>query len=380
MEIDYFVDNYSVPEHEVLNGNPNLIELHIPKHHQDWHEFRKLGLGASEIGVVVGVNHYTLLPKLVEEKVGTRDPYKVMNEAMISGLLAEDAILKRWQHYDGTELGYIDNIVQNKIIRTAQPVNTYIINVNYPFLFVSLDGRVEPNQQHLSGTVVPYEFPLELKTIRQWEASKWLDGVPAMYRFQVQTQMLVTETEYAELAVLEDGVAFKVIPFKRDEQMQEIILTKAEETYMLIKKLKQMRKEIEYYMNEGQTNKANHLQSLFDSELPLPNDEEAAKEYYSQKMMLEREEFTASQEDAMLVKERVYLAEMIKGLDKEKQLVENLLMRRFTLEKGEYMSLGSEGKVRYFRVEGRKSHQFDFKGVKGVADPEHIKNQLKLIL
>jgi predicted phage-related endonuclease len=88
LDINYFVDNYAVPDREILNGNPNLIELYIPKSHQDWHEFRKQGIGASEVGVVVGVNMYNLLPKLVEEKVGTKDPYKAMNEAMISGLLA----------------------------------------------------------------------------------------------------------------------------------------------------------------------------------------------------------------------------------------------------------------------------------------------------
>jgi putative phage-type endonuclease len=379
LDINYFVDNYAVPDREILNGNPNLIELYIPKSHQDWHEFRKQGIGASEVGVVVGVNMYNLLPKLVEEKVGTKDPYKAMNEAMISGLLAEPALLKRWMHHDGTELGYVENITQEKIIRTAQPVHSYIVNVNYPYLFVSLDARVEANQQHLSGAIVPYEFPLELKTIRAWEAQKWADGVPAMYRFQIQTQMLVTETDYAELAVLEDGVSFKVIPFKKDEEMQELIIQKSLETYHLINRLREMRKEIDYYLSEGQGQKANQLQALYESELPLPHDEEIAKEYYSEKMAIDHPEFIATDEDLVLVRERVKISESIKILDKEKQLLENLIMRKFSLEKCEYMKLGVEGRVRYYRQENRKNFQLDFRSAK-IPAPENLKTKIQLIL
>jgi hypothetical protein len=269
--------------------------------------------------------------------------------------------------------------MQEKIVRTAQPVHSYIVNVNYPYLFVSLDARVEANQQHLSGVVVPYEFPLELKTIRAWEAQKWADGVPAMYRFQVQTQMLVTETEYAELAVLEDGVAFKVIPFKKDEQMQELILNKALETHLLIKRLKEMRQEIDYYLSEGQAQKANQLQAQFESELPLPHDEEIAKEYYSEKMAIDHPEFIATDEDLVLVRERKKIAESIKLLDKEKQLIENLIMRKFSLEKCEYMKLGTEGKVRYYRQENRKNFQLDFRSAK-IPTPPDLEQKIKLIL
>jgi hypothetical protein len=388
--LEYFIEKYSVPEHEVFNRNPKLIELYIPKSHTDWNTFRKNGIGASEVGVVVGVNHYKVLPQLVEEKVGTRDAYVPTNEAMLSGLLAEKIILRRWKYYDGTDLGYIDDLMKEISIdneellqltkRTCQPMNTYIINTDYPFLFVSLDARVDPNQTHLSGVIVDKEWPLEVKTIRQYEAAKWLDGVPSMYRFQVQTQMLVTETDYAELAVLEDGSKFKVIPFKKDQDMQEIIVNKSEETYQLIRRLRTMREEIMYYLNEGQVQKANKLQAEFDSHLPLPHDEEAAKEYYSQKMLIEHPEFMGSETDRAYVRERQRINEFIKGLEKEKQLYENLIMRTFSLEKCEYMTLGTNGKVRYHKVEGRKNYQLDFRAAKDLVDKNSIEFELNKII
>jgi hypothetical protein len=79
------------------------------------------------------------------------------------------------------------------------------------------------------------------------------------------------------------------------------------------------------------------------------------------------------------VRERIKISESIKILDKEKQLLENLIMRKFSLEKCEYMKLGVEGRVRYYRQENRKNFQLDFRSAK-IPAPEDLKTKIQLIL
>ena len=370
---------YHVPDGQVFNNNKNLLEFQIPKSHVDWMEFRKLGFGASEQGTVQGCNDWEILPTLLEKKIGVRLDHKTMNERMFSGILAESIILERWRYYDGTDLGYLENYLAGKKIRAVTPVSSYIVNTKYPRLFVSLDGKTEPNQTHLSGIKVSKSFPVECKTISMMEAKKWYEGIPATYRYQIQQQMLVTEVDYAELATLEDGYKFTVHPFKKDETMQEQILVKSNEAWALGLKLIEMKQEMDHYYNNGEHAKAENVKSQYESLMPLPGDQEAFKDYYSEKMFNERNSFLGDINDFKLVSLRMKVAESIKQLKSEQQQLENLLMRKFVINQGEYMDFIKQGKLRYYKKEGGINFQFSFTGVKANIDKESISKIIKNI-
>lgn len=79
-----------------MNDDPKLLEFKIPKSDNDWHKFREMSIGASEVAICLGANPYQILPIMIEEKIGRREPRKIMNESMIAGLIAEEGILERW--------------------------------------------------------------------------------------------------------------------------------------------------------------------------------------------------------------------------------------------------------------------------------------------
>lgn len=367
-------------EGPVFNNNKNLLEFQIPKTSPDWLEFRKLGFGASEQGVVQGCNDYEILPVLLEKKIGARTQDKAMNEAMLSGIMAESIILERWRYYDGTDLGYIENFINGNKIREVEPVSSYIVNTKYPRLFVSLDGKALPNQTHLTGVKIPKFWPVECKTISVYEAKKWHEGIPATYRYQIQQQMLVCEVDYAELATLEDGRRFVVHAFKKDQFMQDQILQKSEEAWQLAMKLIEMRQEIDYNFQSGNHAKAELIQSQYESIMPLPGDQDLFKDYYSEKMHAERTSFIGDVNDFKLASLRMKVSKAVKLLEKEQQQLENLLMRKFVINQSEYMDFGKQGKLRYYKKEGGKNFQFSFTSVKAKIDEEQIQNIINKII
>ena len=364
-----------------MNNDPKLLEYRIPKSTEDWHEFRKLSFGASEVATVLGQNPYTVLPIVLEEKIGVRESKRGMNESMLSGLFAEEGILRRWQYADGTETGYVENYMNNRTIRKVYSCDTYIVNLDYPWLFASLDGKAHANQQFLgNGNRYPKMFPIECKTIKQFEAKKWLDGVPAMYRYQVMAQMLITNTDVAELAVLEDGYSFKVIPFQRNDDMCELILTETYKQYELMVKLVSLGSEIKKERSVGNTRVVKQLEEEFLQILPLPGNEEGYSEYYSDKMLKEKETFLGDANDLFLAGQSDKYRKAIKLLEKEQTQIDNLIKRSFVLNQGEYMELGKNGKLRYYVQNGRTNHQLSFQGYKNGFDEDKVKQLLKDIL
>ena len=107
----------------------------------------------------------------------------------------------------------IENFRTQNKVRKMQRVNAYIQNPKFPWLFVSLDRKInkhidEDGKERGNGA-------LEIKTISSYEADKWEAGIPPGHVVQVQTQLMVTGWKYGELAVLKDGRFFDVFPFDK---------------------------------------------------------------------------------------------------------------------------------------------------------------------
>jgi len=76
----------------------------------EWYEYRKNGLGASDSGIVCGLNPYSPTKmELYHIKVGTEERIDIMSEAAFQGIHNEEWVASLWQYYDGRENGYITN-------------------------------------------------------------------------------------------------------------------------------------------------------------------------------------------------------------------------------------------------------------------------------
>lgn len=182
----------------------------------DWLSYRLNGLGASDIATVLGLNPWKSSIELFYERVnGVK--YNIENMAMFLGKEQESFIADLWQYWETSNENMIVNYRQDRVVRKCQRVNAYVSNPAYPWLFVSLDRKI-------NKTATKGEGALEIKTISGYEADKWEAGIPPAYIMQIQTQMLVCEFDFAELAVMKDGRNFEVYPFIKNESIQAGII------------------------------------------------------------------------------------------------------------------------------------------------------------
>ncbi len=175
---------------------------------QDWLRFRKRGLGASEVGKVMGLSEYGSSVEVFYEKIGEGLDYRLENIAMFMGKYDEDKVADLWTYWEGTEESMIRNYRAGRRARTMRRINAYVQNPKWPWLFVSLDRIMNASTSERGE-----EGALELKTINGWNADKWISGIPPEYIAQHQTQIGVCEMTHGELAILKDGRNFEVFPF-----------------------------------------------------------------------------------------------------------------------------------------------------------------------
>ena len=309
---------------------------------EDWLNYRHSGLGASEVGIILGLDDYCSSLELWHYKTGAVRKFDVETMFMFMGREQEDLIAQLWQYWDGDEEGMIKNFREGKIIRKCQRVNAYVCNPAYPWLFVSLDRKI--NKQGSKG-----EGTLELKTISGYEAEKWAAGLPPKYVTQVQTQMLVCEFGWGEMAILRDGRRLDVLPFERSDGIMEHIITKTkafwdsvEEGRKLVNTQYQARMDFNQRL-------VNECQAALDLLAPEPDGSLAYTNYLSEKHdrpRLADRRGTGEELDWAIEQRRI--ADQIDDLVTEKRRYEQLI--KVAMGDFQMLDFGMDGKV-YWSVD-----------------------------
>jgi putative phage-type endonuclease len=177
-----------------------------------WLRHRQNGIGTSEIGIIMGLSPYKSSIELFYEKLGDARR-TTSNMAMLLGKEMEPLIADMWEAWDGSEETMIANMEAGIKVRKCEKVNAILTNPDYPWLFTNLDRKIVTYDDRGEGVA-------EIKTIGGYEADKWEGGVPLPYVMQVMGQMIVTEFEWGEMALLEHGRRWKFdvlpIPFATD--------------------------------------------------------------------------------------------------------------------------------------------------------------------
>lgn len=374
-----------------FNNNPNIVGYEIPLHSEEWHQFRQTGIpnvypggfGASEISTICGKNsrkYGMILPVLLEHKAGLSIPERRINEHMLSGILAEPIILERWKYYDGTELGYLKNYQDNKVVRNHRLVNMYLVNKKYPWLFASLDASILKDQGNLIGGRLKEESPLECKQLSYFAAQTWENKIPPQYIYQINQQMLVTETEYAELAVLQDGYSFTVYPFEMNVEICEEILEKSRAQWENVLVMRKIKSEIDYYIDINKMDKVEALKAELDSMIPEPDSSEGWKEFLNERYIVEKESFPGKMKHFREVLKRQKLKKAINILQDECDTIDNKFRAEFVKNNAEFMDFGNSGKVKYSKVGKNKDPQFNYAGIKSKADEAPVRAVIEPLL
>lgn len=152
-----------------------------PKSHEEWLEERTKGIGSSEAGTIMGVNHFDTAYKLWRRKSGIDGPVE-MNEAMELGHHMEDAVATMFASHTGA------------FIVSSSKGDWIAADKNKDYLRVSPDRLFfYPGEEHKKAN----QHILECKT-----SSVAVDknDIPAYWYCQLQYQMGVMGVKKGALA------------------------------------------------------------------------------------------------------------------------------------------------------------------------------------
>lgn len=317
--------------------------------YDDWLSFRKCGLGASEVGAVMGLSQYKSSLELFHDKASSKINYTPENMAMFMGHEMEDLISKMWSFWDKDEEGMIRNYRAGTPVRKMQKVNAYVQNPKYPWLFVSLDRKINKYKGKEEGA-------LELKTISSFEAKKWIAEIPPQYLIQVITQMLVCEFEYGEIAILQDGRKLDVLPLEFNQNIAQQIIEETHDFWIRVqegRKLYTQKFEAERNFNQRL---AEEIEArIFEIEPEADNSlgfESYMKESYKISEDIGREGTVLELDNARKHKEA---KESIKKWEEVARTSQNYLMNQ--MRELECLDFGKDGKV-YWKTDKRGVRTF----------------------
>lgn len=167
----------------------------------EWLEWRKKGIGGSDVAAICGLSRYTSPMQVYLEKLGELPP-KEDNPRMKAGRYLEPVIAD----WFAEETGY-----------KVQRQNFMFQHKDYPFMFANID-RWLPGQN--AG--------LEIKNTSEFNRSDWFDGqteiIPDEYQLQANHYMAVTGAEKWYVAVLIGGWDFQWRLIYRDENLIKALI------------------------------------------------------------------------------------------------------------------------------------------------------------
>lgn len=167
----------------------------------EWLEARKEGIGASEVGTILGLNPYETPYQLWRRKIGLDDP-KPMSDAMATGHILEDGVATWWATQTERE------------VIGASKGDFMFVDTDKPYMRVSPDRTFWiPGMAHNDDN----KGILECKTTRMDVDP---DDVPMTWFAQLQMNLLVSGYEHGSLAWLQAGMGFKFgyRDFTRDDE------------------------------------------------------------------------------------------------------------------------------------------------------------------
>ena len=160
---------------------------------EEWLEFRRRGLGGSDIAAIAGLSPWRSPMAVYLEKIGDI-PGQEESEAMYWGKRLEDVVADEFALKTGLKVARKNAILQHP---------------DHPWMLANIDRRI-----------VGQKAGLECKTTSAYGKENWENGkVPDMYLLQCQWYMAVTGYDSWWIAVLIGGNTFQYKEIQRDEEI-----------------------------------------------------------------------------------------------------------------------------------------------------------------
>ena len=170
----------------------------------EWLKLRKLGIGGSDAGAILGFNKYVSPHEVFIDKTTDYTKDLVGNEAVYWGTVLEPIVAAEFEKRTGKRVHRVNAVLRSRA---------------HPYMLANLDRAV-------SGE----NAILECKTANQYLTGEW-DGeeVPPSYICQCQHYMAVTGAELCYIACLVGGQRFVFKEIARDDEFIEYLTRKEEE-------------------------------------------------------------------------------------------------------------------------------------------------------
>ena len=166
---------------------------------KEWLEWRRKGIGGSDVSIIAGVNKYKSAFQLWLEKTGQMELEETDSEYAHFGTLLEPVVKKEFMQRTGKKIKARNEILQSE---------------EFPFMLCDLDGVVYEDREMCI---------FEAKTASAYKQDIWENGVPIEYILQVQHYMAVTGARKAYVAALVGGNHFYIHTVHRDGELINLI-------------------------------------------------------------------------------------------------------------------------------------------------------------
>lgn len=170
--------------------------------HDEWLEWRKRGIGGSDVAAICGLSRYKSALEVYLDKLGEIPPVPD-NPKMKAGRMLEPLIADWFVEETGIKVQKQNFIFQHK---------------DYPFMLANIDRWV-PGEN--AG--------LEIKNTAEYSRNNWFDGqteiIPTEYQLQANHYMAVTGADKWYVAVLIGGWDFQWRVIERDDNLIKNLIT-----------------------------------------------------------------------------------------------------------------------------------------------------------
>lgn len=276
---------------------------------QEWLDYRKKGIGGSDVSIICGVNKYKSALELWMEKRGYTEPTEA-GEAAYWGTIMEPIIREEFTKRTGIKVDIVNSMLKHP---------------KYDFMLANVDGVIEG------------KYIFEAKTASSFKQDQWKnDEIPQEYMLQIQHYMAVTGYEKAYIAVLIGGNKFGYKEIQRDEELIDMIIKLEKRFWDCVEK------DIPPSI-DGSESCSKLMNVLFPTakqegiELPLEA-EKLINNYYENK---EQEKLFAEKKEEAINKLKALLGENEKGVINERVITwknvssERLDTKKIKIEKPE---------------------------------------------
>lgn len=176
-----------------------------------WLQYRREGIGGSDVSIIAGLNKYKSIYELWQEKIGEVDLKETESEMAYWGTVLENVVKQEFMKRTGLKVRAKNMILQHE---------------KYSFMIADVDGVVRDEEGDLCI--------FEAKTAIEYKKEAWEEGVPEEYQLQVQHYLAVTVYKKAYVAALVGGNKFYLKEIQRDEEMIELIIAMEEKFWQCV--------------------------------------------------------------------------------------------------------------------------------------------------